>query len=69
MKLFSIHAMGINSDYSTLIVAENEEKAIEIFKSREDDCSYYFTYNAREIATVDGYKVIFHKGKKIVLTK
>ncbi len=69
MKLFSIHAMGINSDYSTLIVAENEEKAIEIFKSREDDYSYYFTYNAREITAVDGFKIVFRKGKKIVLTK
>jgi len=68
MKLFSVHAMGFHSDYSTLIVAENEEKAIEIFKSRNDD-TYYFTYDAYEINEVDGYKIVFHKGKKIVLTK
>ncbi len=69
MKLFSVYAMDINSDYSTLIVAENEEKAIEIFKSRENDYSYYLTCNAREITVVDGFKIVFRKGKKIVLTK
>jgi len=69
MKLFSVYATGIHNDCSTLIVAKNDEDALEMFNKRNDDNSYYLRVGVYELNEIDGYKVVFHKDKKIALVK
>jgi len=70
MKLFMVSGITIrHGDPHALIIAENEEKAIEKFLEGDEDYHYIMSSYAREITEIDGYKIVFHKGKKIALTK
>jgi hypothetical protein len=57
-----------HGDPHSLIIAESAEKAEEIFLKDEEDGYIMSTY-AWEITEIDGYKIVFHKGKKIALIK
>lgn len=67
MKLFKIDVMDDCEMETVLAVAENKEEAIE--KASKMDWPCFMTARAYEVNEIDGYKVVFKKGKKIVLEK
>jgi hypothetical protein len=70
MKLFMVSGITIRrGDPHSLIVAESAEKAEEIFLKKNEEDHYIMSTYAREITEIDGYKIVFHKGKRITLTK
>ena len=67
MKLFMVNGLTIrDGEPYSLIVAETAEEAERIFISGDEDHCIMSAY-AWEVTEVDGYKVVFKKGKKIVL--
>lgn len=70
MKLFMVSGITIrHGDPHALMVAESAEKAEEIFLQRDEEDHYIMSAYAHEISEIDGYKVVFKKGKKIALVK
>lgn len=68
MKLFRCDAE--HTDYSStgFIVASNETEAMNKWKAELDEAvGWYIGESVQEITEIDGYKVIFRKGKKISL--
>jgi hypothetical protein len=62
MKLFLVHAVCDDGDYSELVVAENAEIAKERVLQRLDDCGEYVYFcSASEVSEVDGYKIALIK--------
>jgi hypothetical protein len=71
IKLYNVCFSTIrHGDPSYLIVAENEKGAIEKAQVEFDKTyGYSFREDAYEINEIDGYKIVFKKGKKISLEK
>lgn len=71
MKLYSVVFLTIrDGDPSYLVVADNEENAIRKAEVEFDKhYGHYFRVDAYEIKEIDGYKIVFKKGKKVSLEK
>lgn len=68
MKLWSCFAQTRDYSPSGMIVASTEEEAMQRWKQQlEDDGSWYFAETVHEVNEIDGYRVVFRKGKKVSL--
>ena len=68
MKLFRCYVYAIDHDYSGLVVAETEEKALEKWENELDEnVGWYHGESVQEVTEIGGFKVVFRKGKKISL--
>lgn len=69
MKLYDVTFMTIrDGDPNYLVVADTQKNAVEKAEIEFDKYyGHYFRVDADEINEIDGYKVVFKKGKKISL--
>ena len=65
MKLYSVDVMNDCEIENFLVVAQSKEEALEKVDNMEWSC--YMNSWVCEINEIDGYKVVFKKGKKIAL--
>jgi hypothetical protein len=68
MKLWKCEAEHTDFSYSGMVVAEDEEKAMSKWKQLLGN-EWYFAETVRHVPEIDGYKVVFRKGKKISLER
>ncbi|SCN11854.1 hypothetical protein [Bacillus wiedmannii] len=61
MKLFMCYANAIDYDPTGLVVAENEEKAVEKYEQLLDEDVWVASVHAEEVTEVDGYKIELNK--------
>jgi hypothetical protein len=68
-KLFMVSGLTVRSgEPHMLVVAGTAEEAERKMLEPEDNC-YILNAFAHEITEIDGYKIVFKKGKKIALIK
>lgn len=69
MKLYFVTLLCNHcEEIKGVTVACTEDEAISKIK-KDNDIEFTYSSSAEEINEIDGYKVIFHKGKKIFLQK
>lgn len=62
MKLFMCYATAIDYNPTGLVIAENEEKAVEKYEQLlDEDGVWIASVHAVEITEVDGYKINLNK--------
>ena len=67
MKLYEVDLICNHcEEYFGLVITNNEEEAIEKVK-KDYGISFTYSEKATELNEIDGYKVVFPKGKKIEL--
>lgn len=67
-KLFNVDMVVSHGESASCVVVANTVEEAEQ-NARDKDYGYIYSAYASEITEIDGYKVVFKKGKKIVLEK
>lgn len=68
LKLWMAYCWMRDAEPTSLIVAATEEEALAKWKIELDEwASWYICESVEEVSEIEGYKVVFRKGKKISL--